>query len=326
MTENKSLLSGGWSMVSNSKRYIIWFWLLNLMLAVLGTAAFRDQAHAILDHSLYSDRLLHGFDLSVLIETFARPEFGSPAALSVPAFFSAFVFFAATALFLPGIFQGYASNYRLPREEFFRACGRNLWRFIRLLIIAGIIMGIVAGILFGIQAAVVKKAGDSTNELLPFTLQMIGLAIIFLVMTAMRIWFDLAEVDVVLSDQNAVRRSIGAGFRNAWRGLGRLLTSYVLITIVAALFMVVGLWAWWRLVPAASIGGAIFFGQLTLLLLLIPRFWQRGVAVSYYQQKMVAPIIEVVPIRQEPVVPLVVVNEPAILPVIPNIPPAPQES
>ena len=72
-----------------------------------------------------------------------------------------------TALFLPGVFQGYASTYRLPREDFFRACGRNLWRFIRLMIIAGIVMGIVAGILFACNGAIVKKAGDSTYELLP---------------------------------------------------------------------------------------------------------------------------------------------------------------
>src|SRR3984885_9157560 len=242
MTENRGLLSGGWSMVTHNKRYIFWFWLLNVTLAEFGVSAFRSQAHAILDHSLYSNRLLSGFDLGVLIDLFARPESGAPAAMSVPAFFFAFMFFVATATFLPGVFQGYSSNYRLPRDDFFRACGRNLWRFIRLLIIAGIVMGIVAGILFAIQGALVKKVGDSTNELLPFEVQMIILAIIFLVMTVVRVWFDLAEVDAVLSDQNAVRRSIAAGFRNAFAGLGRLLADYVLITIVAAFILIGGLW------------------------------------------------------------------------------------
>ena len=49
-----------------------------------------------------------------------------------------------------------------------------------LAVLAGIVMGILAGILFGINAAIVKKAGDSTNELLPFELQMTGLAVISL--------------------------------------------------------------------------------------------------------------------------------------------------
>ena len=119
---------------------------------------------------------------------------------------------------------------------------------------------------------------------------MVSLAVIFLVMATLRIWFDLAQADVVLSDQRAVRRSIGAGFRHMWRNLGRLLASYVVTTIVAALVLVAGLWVWMMFVPSASVAGAFLVSQLTLLLLLIPRFWQRGVAVSYYQRYMVEPI------------------------------------
>src|ERR1700693_879631 len=141
MAENQGLLSSGWSMVGRNKRYIAWFYLLNLTLAEYGVSAFRSQAHSILDHSLQSDRLVHGFDVGVLAEMFARPEFGPTTASTMPAIYFALLFFVATALFLPGVLQGYASSYRLPREDFFRACGRNLWRFIRLMIVAGGVMG-----------------------------------------------------------------------------------------------------------------------------------------------------------------------------------------
>jgi len=62
--------------------------------------------------------------------------------------------------------------------------------------------------------------------------------------------------------------------------------------------------------------------QLTLLLLLIPRFWQRGVAVSYYLQNMVEPIA-VRPFTPAPVAPPVV-TESAPAPVIPGTPPETQ--
>jgi hypothetical protein len=290
MSENKSLLSSGLGRVGRNKRYIFWFWLLNLALAWFGTAAFRESAHGILDHSAYSDRLLHGFDLSVLLELFSRREFGSMTATTTPAMGFALLFFLATALFLPGVFQGYASTYRLPRADFFRACGRNLWRFIRLMIVAGIVMTIVGGILFSIQGALGKKAGESTNELLPFRLQMTCLAVIFLVMTTLRIWFDLAEADIVLSDQRAVRKSIWAGLRHTFRNLGQLLASYVVAAIVAAIILVGGLWAWMGLLPSHSVVRAFIVAEVILYLLLIPRFWQRGVAVSYWQQKMMAPV------------------------------------
>jgi hypothetical protein len=316
MAEKQGLLSSGWSMVGRNKRYIVWFYLLNLTLAEHGSSAFRNQAHGILDHSLLADRLLHGFDLGVLTEMFARPEFGPTMASTMPAIYFAVLFFVATALFLPGVLQGYASTYRLPREDFFRACGRNLWRFIRLMIVAGIVMGIVAGALFGIRAALLKAAAESTNELLPFCVSMASLLVIFLGMSGIRIWFDLAQTDVVLSDQRAVRKSIGAGFRHTWRDLGRLLASYVVATIVAAIVLVAGLWVWMKFVPPASVVGAFFVSQLTLLLLLIPRFWQRGVAVTYYLQNMVEPIAVVESFTSVAVV----------APVVPGVPPETQAS
>jgi hypothetical protein len=318
--KNRSLLGNGLGMVTSNQRYIVWFWLLDLLLAVVGTSAFRESAHSILDHSAYSDRLVQGFDLSVLVDVFARPEFGSvPTAVS-PALLLAFVFFVATALFLPGVFAGYASAYRLPRDDFFRACGRNLWRFIRLMILAGIVMGIVAGILFAINGAIVKKAGESTNEVLPFTLQLSGLFVIFLVMTTLRIWFDLAEADVVLNDQRAVRKSIAAGFRHVFRSLARLLVGYVVATLLAAIFLVGGLWCWIHFVPANAVVRAFLLSQLIMLLLLVPRFWQRGIAVSYWQQKMLVPVAAVEAVVLPQPEPVAVIPEPS--PIIPQIPPS----
>jgi hypothetical protein len=288
--KRKNLLARGLSIVGHNKRYVVWFFLMNLTLGFFGTAAFSNQAHAVLDNSLYSERLLHGFHLAALMELFMRPEFGPMKAATMSASFFTLVFFLATALFLPGVFQGFASTYRLPREDFFRACGRNLWRFVRLLIISGIVIGIVAGLLFWAQGALIKKAGESTNELLPFEIQMTTLAIIFLIMCMLRIWFDLAEADTVLSDQKAVRKSIAAAWRHTMRGWGRLLGSYVVTTIVAAAILIAGLWSWRNFVAPESILGAFIVSQFTLLLLLIPRFWQRGVVVAYWQQAMVAPV------------------------------------
>lgn len=317
-SKKPSLLGRGLSMVGHNKRYIIWFFLLNITLGSFGTAAFRNQAHAVLDNSLYSDRLVHGFHLAALIELFMRPEFGPMKAATVTAFFFIFVFFVATALFLPGVFQGFAATYRLPREDFFRACGRNLWRFVRLLIVSGIVIGIAAGVLFAIQGALVKKAGDSTNELLPFEIRMTTLAIIFLIICTLRIWFDLAEADAVLSDQNAVRKSIGAAWRHTFRALERLLGSYIVTTIVAAAILFVGIWAWMNFVAPESAVGAFVVSQLTLLLLLIPRFWQRGVVVAYWEQAMVAPIIAVEPVVAVAAPVTVSVAEPPVAPVVPS--------
>src|SRR5215467_10181695 len=324
--KNQGLLRNGFGMVMRNKRYLFWFWLLNLTLAEFATAAFRRSAHAILDHSLYADRLVHGFDAGVLFDLLAKLDVGQMNSMTMPAGYFAFVFFLFTAIFLPGVFAGYASAYRLPREDFFRACGRNLWRFIRLMIIAAIVMGIIAGLLFAANGAVVKKAGESVNEVLPFELQMIGLGIIFLIMTTLRIWFDLAEADIVLNDQRAVRRSVAAGFRHTVRSFGRLLGTYVLTTMVAAIFLVGGLLVWIQFVPAHSVVRAFIVGQIILFLLLLPRFWQRGIAVAYWQQRMLIPVVATQPVVEAPVPVVATPVEPTPAPVIPAAPIETQES
>src|ERR1700721_3366744 len=151
MVEQQGWCGSGWSRVAPNKRYIVWFYILNLALAWFGAGAFNTQAHSILDHSLQSKSLVHGFDVPVLIEMFSRPEFGPTGGSHGPVLHFALLFFVLTVLFLPGVLQGYASTYRLPREDFFRACGRNLWRFIRLMIVAGIGWGGGAGALLGFQ-------------------------------------------------------------------------------------------------------------------------------------------------------------------------------
>jgi hypothetical protein len=326
MKENQGLLGGGLSRLMRNKRYIFWFWLLNLTLAEFATASFRRNAHAILDHSLYAQNLTNGFHLSTFFEMLSMREFPRMKSMTYPALYFGLVFFLFTAIFLPGVLAGYASRYRLPREDFFRACGRNLWRFIRLMIIAGIVMGGIAWLLSDANDAVVKKAGESTNEVLPFELQMIGLAIIFLIMTTLRIWFDLAEADIVLNDQRSVRRSVAAGFRHTVRSFGRLLGTYVLTTMVAAMFLVGGLLIWIEFVPDHSVVRAFVVGQIILFLLLIPRFWQRGIAVAYCQQRMLIPAVRTQPAVEAGAPVVAAPVEPTPSPAIPAAPTETQES
>jgi len=292
MSEKRNLILTGAAIAARNKRYVIWFYILNLLFAHFGASAFSDQAHGILDHSLYADKLLHGFDIAVLVEMLARPEFGALPAASHPAMMFAVVFFLASFIFMPGVLLGYSSDHRLPREEFFRACGRNVWRFVRLFLFFIVIAGVIGGILTGIFNALATAADKTSHELLPFFTQLLGGLIIFLVLTGIRIWFDLAQTDVVLRDQSAVRKSIASAFRKTRRNLGRLLFSYVSIALVALAILVVGILLWHAIVPPSSVLGAFIVGEATLLLLLSTRFWQRATAVGFYMKESSEPVEE----------------------------------
>jgi hypothetical protein len=292
MNENVNLVFASAAIARRNKRYIVSFYLLNLAFAHFGASAFSDAAHNILDHSLYADKLLHGFNLGVFTELLTRPEFGAMPSATHPAIMFAVVFFLASLVFMPGVLLGYASDHRLPRDEFFRACGRNVWRFVRLFLFFAIIAGIVAGVLFGGLNALVTAADKTSNERLPFFTQLVGTVIILLLLTIIRIWFDLAQTEVVLRDQPAVRKAIAAGFRRTRRNLGRLLGSYVVIAIVALAILVAGILLWYAIVPPGSVLGAFIVGQAMMLLLLAMRFWQRATAVAFYVREMNQPVVE----------------------------------
>jgi hypothetical protein len=310
MNKKSSLLSAGAHIAERNKRYVIWFYLLNLTLASFGAAAFRNQAHAILDHSVYADKLLHGFHLLVLLEMLARPDFGPTNTSTMPAFYFALLFFVATMFFLPGVLLGYASDHRLPRTEFYRACGQNIWRFVRLFLFFAIIAGPISGIVFAAQKALTKAADQTSNERLPFFTQLACLGIIFLVLTAIRIWFDLAQVQVVIRDQAKVRKSIAAAYRSTKNHRARLFGSYVAIALMALFVLVVGIWIWIKAVPPASVLAAFVVSQAILLLWLAARFWQRACAVAFYLGREEEPAPDGNPLR-EPVLPAIGITEPS---------------
>jgi hypothetical protein len=314
MNDEGSLISAGLRIVNRHKRYIFWFWVLNLTLAEFGTAAFRNQIHSVLDHSFLADKLLHGVALPVFVELLTRPETGAMDGSSMPAMYFAILFFVATLLLMPGVLEGYTSEGRLSREEFFRACGRNLWRFVRLLLFFAIIAGPVAGLLFGGKTALAKVADKSTNEMAPFYTSLLTSFVIFLILTAIRIWFDLAQVDVVVRDQSAVRKSVAAGFRYARRHLLRLLATYSGIAVVGLLVLVAGAWLWQALVQPSSVLGAFFISQAMLILWLWARYWQRASAVAHYLRESSLPVP--IPIVPEPV--------PLSGPIAPLVPPVPE--
>ena len=290
MQEETGLLRAGWSAVRRNPQYLVWFWLLNLALAWFGTLALRGAASPILDTSFHADQLVHRFNPTALNELLSIPQSGSAAGWTMPSYFLTGLFAVTTLLLMPGVLRQYTSEYRVSRDEFFRTCGRNLWRYVRLALIYAVIAVPVTGLLFVIRKALVAFADKALNELFPVWVGGIGLAVIFLAATAIRIWFDLAEVDVVVRDQNAVRKSVGAGFRYLRRHWGRLLGAYVVISLLALIVLVAGVWLWNVLVPPSSVFGAFLIGQIMMVLWLSARFWQRAVAASFYMAEMlVAP-------------------------------------
>src|SRR5438270_11650731 len=75
MNKKAGILSTGLRMVMRNKRYLGWFYVLNLLLSILGASALRSALGGALDTTLYSQKLLHGFDVFTFLGLISRPEF-----------------------------------------------------------------------------------------------------------------------------------------------------------------------------------------------------------------------------------------------------------
>ena len=270
-------LTDGFKTLVRGFGYVAGFLLLNLLLGHLGAGPFKGAATSVLGQSLLGRRLVDGFDLSVLGELLGRPELGPSGGVFMT---SSLLFAVATLLLMPGVLQAYAAGGRIPREAFLASCGHHVWRFLRLAVLFVLGAGTVGGLLGAASAAAVKAADRSTLERLPFWMGLGAFLAVLVVMTLLRLWFDLAQAHVVVRDQKAVRRSLAAAFRLLRAHGLRLLGLYLLITLLAGLALAGGGWVWWVLVPARSLAGAFLVGQVVLLLLLAARFWQRAAAVA----------------------------------------------
>src|SRR5579884_3706826 len=127
MDEHSGILRSGTRILMRNKRYVVWFYLLNLALALMGSLALQRGLSLVLDKSLYADTLVHGFDVFTYLELSSRPELAGHA-VARPHLYFTFVFLFLSVLFMPGVLDAYASTRRLSRDDFWATCGRNVWR------------------------------------------------------------------------------------------------------------------------------------------------------------------------------------------------------
>lgn len=296
-TRNDSLLRAGWRRLLLAKRYIIWLYVINLALGLAATASLGPRIGSILDSSLYSGRLVHGFDLGVFMELAAKPETARGAQMPA-SLLLAIAFLVIEIFFVGGILAEYLAAARLERGRFYAACGENFWKMVRLAILFAIAAAITAAIFHGIRTGLGNAFEYSPRERWAFAVQCLVLFIEALALLWVRMWFDLAQTHTVASGERAIRRSARQGWRYA-RAAG-LYRAYFALAVLTVAVIVLGSWFWWSIAPASQVWASFLILQAILFCILAIRWWQRALAVAWWESRVPA---------QEPVL----VTEPEVV-------------
>jgi len=285
------VLRAGWSLVWRRQRLLWWVYLLSLVLGFFATQPLVSMIGPVLDQSLAADRLYHGFDLATFGELLMRPEV-APETVGMAALFFMIIFLVLMLLLTGGILKVYNEDRTFATGEFFSAGGEYFWRFVRLTILLLIVLLPVALLNRG-----VKAWSDSLSDRLAqpapgVAVRLVGALVVLLLLMAVRLWFDVAEIHAVAEGEYAVRRALARAWRLTRANFGSLFWIYFRLSLLTWLGTAVVFWVWVRFVSHHAIGVSLVLSQAVIFWWILTRLWQRSSETLWYQQHTAAPIAE----------------------------------
>ncbi len=283
--------AAGAGLVWRWQRIVWWIFMVNLVLAHFATRGLVERANSALGHSLVSQRLVNGFDLSAIIELAAQPD--SPLEAPGPAEFHYSIIFAIFMIFSTGgILATYVFDAKPATRAFFEACGHHFWRFVRLLVYMLLAL-IPLGILIAICGAIYHSTNAKSNSPYPAAYFFAAsFLIILLLLMVLRLWFDMAQIIAVADDETRMHRVLRRAASLLSHNFGSLLWLYLRVSLLAWIFCGIGLYLWTYRLSPLSTTIAFVLTQLMLLFWIGTRLWQRASEALWYRQYQAARVPE----------------------------------
>jgi len=308
MSKQSGLLREGFSRAWRYQRVLWFIFFINLALSHFAAGPIIHKLDGVTDHSLHAQRLSNMFDVASFSALSSDPEVNlfQAAGSSVS---SAIVFFIIVLFLTGGILEAYRSGRKLTTREFFEACGSYFWRWVRLLIL----MGIVLVPVFMLGSLVSKETGtlldDASHEKTGYWFFVAGMGVVGLLAMFVRLWFDMAQVRAVVEEETGMWSNARRAFQITTGNFVPLSWMYLRISVLGWLVFAAGLYIWARMLPA-RFGWTIFFLEIVVLCGFGVRLWQRSCEMIWYQRRFLAPLVAPVPVMPPSPSPLLTIAPP----------------
>ena len=276
----KGNVSSGWSLVWRHQKILWWVFGVNLITGLAAAWAPHGAFSRMLDHSINSDRLAHGFDMITFFDLLAKPEM-QMGSLVQGSMMMAGLFFLFMLFITGGMLVAYREDRKLSMGEFFEASGGYFWRMVRLVLMSIVPFGIVVAwmaIFAGVSGTLSENAA---NAKLGFYVQVAANIIAIILVLISRLWFDVAQVRAVAQDEYGMFRNLMRSFVITFRALPSLFWMYLRISLFGWAFLALGIYGWGRL-SGNHIFRVFFLWEIVLFAQLLTRLWQRASSVSWY--------------------------------------------
>ena len=279
-----NILVQGFRIVLRNWPLVVWAYAVNLVFGLLAGIPFATGLAPYLDHSLAAQRIAGTIDVSYLSELSAHLHesgFRSIAIhtavwLNLLQLLVLFVLFAGTTFI-------YVSAEPPQLSVLLRGGVAYFWRFVRAAILAGCVAAVILGILLAARALLLTWADKVYVERTMFLYSAISAAVVLLVASLVRLWWDLVEVYIVrnvMDGERSVRHALLPALRLLGKYFFRTVGSFLLSGMLGVGALALCLLVWKQFVPAHQVWLACLLAQLGLFLLLASRFWQRGIEAA----------------------------------------------
>jgi hypothetical protein len=281
----------GAGLVWKWQRLLWWIFAVNLILALFATHGMVDRLGEAIDHSSVSQYFVHGFDVPQLLALASQPDSPLTSDASTPVHFS--MVFMIFMLFLTGgILATYIRDERPRTGPFFEACGHHLWRFFRLLIYMLIVFLPVAGIV-AFAGFMYNRIDERSISPFPAVHFLEGSAVVLLFLfMVIRIWFDMAQVIAVADDEKRMHKALRRAFGLLWHNFFSLFWLYLRVSIIAWVFIGLGLRLWMLGLKPESNVAAFLLSQVIIVIWIATRLWQRASESLWYRRHSAATVPE----------------------------------
>lgn len=265
-------------LVWRHQRLVWWIFAVNLLLAWLSSLPARATVGTVLDHSLESARLVTGFDIGTFVLMLERPDVSARSL--APGTIGAALIFLVYLLFVDGgVITVYLEDRKLSRAEFFENTGLFFWRMVRLALYSVVPFGLLAAADGSLSNYAEKLSNDAAPERLGFFVQVAGVLAILVVALFVRMWFDLAQAQVVRDNERALLRVLRQSFGVAFHS-GRLFALYLGIGLFAAGTLAAGIGVW-ALLPHSAMVASFLVLELVTVTQIASRLWLKAASARW---------------------------------------------
>ncbi len=279
----KGFVTAGASLLWRRRSLLWWVFAVNLALGGLGTLPAARQLKHALEHRLAGEQLFKGFDLGMFYELLRVPEVNLLRFTTSSYLFAAL--FAICMLFISGgILEVYRQDRRrIDTRDFFAASGAFFWRFARLMLFSLVPFALLGNAYLGVEKASDYLGDKAGSDQVGFVIWLAGVIILVMLALFVRLWFDLAKVHTVATDERRMLRTAWKGLKISRRQMRTLLWMYLRISLVAWITLLAAFLIWTKLPPTA-IWATFVLLELVMLVQLGARLWQMASATLWYKR------------------------------------------